>query len=102
MHSIRGYIYKDIYKDVWNPSIGNDFSYQGEEENLQDPYAVAVISSFLKDFLKSHVDTSNTRGTLRVRSRVWLVGMKARNWNNYRRTGGSGYRIRVKKFLAVK
>ena len=39
-----------IYKDVWNPSVGDDFSYQREEENLLVPYVVAVAM----------VDTSNT------------------------------------------
>ena len=37
-----------IYKDVWNPSICYEFSYQREEGNLQDPYAVAIISSFFR------------------------------------------------------
>ena len=31
---VRGY---HIYKNVWNPSFGDEFSYQIEEGNLQDP-----------------------------------------------------------------
>ena len=38
---VRGY---HVYKDVWNPSIGEEFHCKREEGNSEDPYAVAVYN----------------------------------------------------------
>lgn len=39
---IRGY---HVYKDIWNPSIGETLLGKPEFGNIHDPYAVAVVSS---------------------------------------------------------
>ena len=37
---VRGY---HIYKDMWDPYLGNGFTTKHEQNNLHDKYAVAVL-----------------------------------------------------------
>ena len=39
---VRGH---HIYKDVWTPVVNDGLNYRREEENVSDPYTVAIIKS---------------------------------------------------------
>ena len=38
---VRGY---HIYKTIWSPTTGQEYSCEQEEVNSEDPYAVAIIA----------------------------------------------------------
>ena len=38
--AVRGF---HVYKDIWNPEIGEVFICEQEFGNLHDPYAVSVV-----------------------------------------------------------
>lgn len=39
---VRGY---HVYKDIWQPTIGDSLTTEPEFRNIHDPYAVAVVNS---------------------------------------------------------